>query len=252
LTEGELLSLCMMTAFLDTLHNTPFAPAVRGALAKLALLLPTPVHAAGGAEQHFITYLPGPIPPERVESAIHFNTLLHAMEARRAVRMTYYTLSRDQESTRTVDPYQLYFHQGMWYLHGWCHQRRATRDFALERLRALEMTAVVFPAPDLAAIRAQLAQRFSIIQDTPLQVVIRFDAGEEARRIRERIWHPSQQLAEHADGGCSLTMTVGGIESVVRWILGFGRHAHVVSPPALVTRIADEVAAMACVPALHG
>ncbi|MHB9134615.1 MAG: WYL domain-containing protein, partial [Armatimonadota bacterium] len=148
------------------------------------------------------------------------------------------------EEVRTVDPYHLYYHHGLWYLHGWCHLRNHTRDFALTRMRQVELRTTTFPPPDLDAIKAKLAQRFSVMTGDPVEVVVRFDT-EEARRVRERVWHPSQQIENHPDGSCTLRMTVEGITTVVRWLLSFGRHAKPIAPPELVRQMQDEVQAMA-------
>jgi hypothetical protein len=87
--------------------------------------------------------------------------------------------------------------------------------------------------------------RFANISDEPVCVSIWFDK-ESARRIRERIWHPSQHIeVNDADGSCVLTMTVTGLETVTRWVLSFGRHAMPCSPKPFVKRIQREVNAMA-------
>ncbi|OPZ81524.1 MAG: hypothetical protein BWY76_03007 [bacterium ADurb.Bin429] len=64
-------------------------------------------------------------------------------------------------------------------------------------------------------------------------MVIRFDA-DWARRIRERVWHPSQRITDTSDGGCTLTMTVEGLVSVASWILSLSGHAVPLAPPRLV------------------
>ncbi len=244
LTEGEILALSMMSTFSSVLANTPFAPAVTRALEKLLVMLPEEAQQIVLQDGLLVSNLPDPAPPAQVQTAIHFNVLLHAIDRNQRVRMTYYTLSRNAISTREVDPYHLYYRRGMWYLHAYCHQRRATRDFALSRIGALEPLAVSFPAPDLEAVRATLAQRFSIMQDGCAEVVVAFDA-ETARLVRERRWHPSQTIEDVPDGGCRLTMTVTGLSSVKRWVLSFGRHARVLAPPELVRQVAAEVRAMA-------
>jgi len=76
-------------------------------------------------------------------------------------------------------------------------------------------------------------------------VSIWFDS-ESARRIRERIWHASQQIAvNEADGSCVLTLTVTGLDSITRWLLSFGRHALPLSPDSFVNHVKREVDALA-------
>ena len=59
--------------------------------------------------------------------------------------------------------------------------------------------------------------------------------------MRESVWHHSQRLEDTAEGGCELTMRVGGIREVRVWVLGWGADVEVLAPPAL----RDEVRAHA-------
>ena len=243
LSEGELLAVCMMRAMADTFRNTPMAPALQRALHKLQVMLPETAQAGFNDDALSISCLPEATAPERVETCIHFNTLLRAMEDHRQVRMTYFAMSRNAVSTRIVNPYHVFYRRGMWYLYGWCHLRRAMRDFALERVQDLELLAATFPPPDLAAVRDEIARRFSLISDVEISTAIWFDA-DWARRIRERVWHPTQRIEDHPDGTCTLHMTVEGLQSVVRWVLAFGHHAKPLAPPALVEQVKAEAHAV--------
>ncbi len=242
LAEGELLALCMTNVAADMFRNTPFAAALQRALDKLQVLLPAPIQASFG-DGLYLSSVREPAPPERVESAIHFNDLVRAIRQQRQVRMRYFTMARNRESVRVVDPYHLYFHEGMWYLYGFCHSRRTVRDFAVERIQAVELLAATFTPPPAGEIRAELGKRFSLMDDAVAPIEVWFDAAE-ARRIKERVWHPTQEIADSPDGSCTLRMRVQGLTSVVRWVLSFGRHARPLSPPALVQAVRAEVRAM--------
>jgi predicted DNA-binding transcriptional regulator YafY len=242
--ERELLALSIAIEVANTFRNTPFAEAVRQALEKLRLMMPTPNRFAYDDLSAAVTYIAEPAPPERLETVILFNDLLEAVNAHRQVRLTYYTMSRRAKAERVVDPYQLYLHRGMWYLHGLCHLRHEARDFAVNRILHLEKLATTFAPPDPEAIRRRLARRFTIVQDKLITAEIWFDA-ETAPRIKERVWHSSQEIADHTDASCTLTLRVEGLSSVLRWVLSFGRHAVPLAPPELVTQFRAEAQAMA-------
>lgn len=244
--DPELMALCMTLEVADSFRNTPFADALKGAIGKVQLLLPSDM--ALGNSPPCISRVPDPMPPEEAGAIINFNMLLSAIKDARQVRMTYYTITRDSEESRVVDPYHLYFSYGMWYLYAYCHSRQQTRDFAVRRIRKLEILPSTFTPPDPQTLHASLASRFT--NEAPLnnsdatEVVIRFDSTG-ARWIREREWHSSQQRVDHPDGSCTLTMTVSGLAGIRRWILGFGgRHATPLSPPELVAQVREEVRAM--------
>jgi len=61
---------------------------------------------------------------------------------------------------------------------------------------------------------------------------LRFDAFA-ARLVTERQWHPSQKIKHLVDGEIELTMTLGSLEEIERWVLSWGEHVQVLEPAAL-------------------
>src|SRR5258705_5049333 len=62
----------------------------------------------------------------KVETAIFRN---------KTIVFDYYTMERDEVSSRRVDPYHLLFQGGQFYLLGYAHEREAIRVFRLSRIR---------------------------------------------------------------------------------------------------------------------
>src|ERR671939_1771076 len=58
-----------------------------------------------------------------------------AIFRRKTIVFDYYTIGRDAEESRRVDPYHLLFRGGQFYLVGWSHERGAVRVFRLSRIR---------------------------------------------------------------------------------------------------------------------
>ena len=244
-TDQELLALSVSLQVADTFRNMPFLPAIKGALQKLRQMQVEADRQIGEIAGN-ISLLAEPAPQEDVQATIHFNELLKAIEQHRQVRMTYYTMSRDEESERVVDPYHLYHYDGLWYLYGYCHTRKENRDFAVNRIRRMLLLDLTFTAPSTDDIRRRLGERYANVSGTPTTVTIHFDQAV-ARYIRERIWHPSQQLNVNDDGSCDLTMTVTGIETITRWVLSFAPHAMPIAPARFVNRVKKDVQALAAI-----
>ena len=58
-----------------------------------------------------------------------------AISRRKTIEFTYYTIERDSEEKRKVDPYHLVYRAGQFYLIGHSHEREAVRVFRLSRIR---------------------------------------------------------------------------------------------------------------------
>jgi predicted DNA-binding transcriptional regulator YafY len=55
--------------------------------------------------------------------------------------------------------------------------------------------------------------------------------------VKEREWHPSQQIKDLRDGRVELAFTAGGEFEIIRWILGWGDAAEVVRPRRVRERV---------------
>jgi proteasome accessory factor C len=59
-----------------------------------------------------------------------------AVSEQRAVRLSYYTATRDASGERVIDPVRVFFADGIGYLQAWCRQAEGMRTFRLDRFEA--------------------------------------------------------------------------------------------------------------------
>jgi predicted DNA-binding transcriptional regulator YafY len=170
--------------------------------------------------------------------------LNRAIVDERQVRMAYFTMGRQTQSRRTVHPYGLRHVEDTLYLIAYCTSRKAVRTFAVDRIDTVEVTAETFTMPDAFNVQAFLKDSFGIYQGPPVTVRIRFRESV-AGYIRERIWHPSQQLIDQPDGSVIFKARVAGIEEISHWVLRWGAGAQVLEPVDLRRRIRQHAERMA-------
>ncbi len=226
---GELLKRYM---------GTPFERPLRDALNRMMHYLPEnvsmdPSWCTGG-----IVFSGGAtveVDPELL------SRLYKAMEDRKRVKMVYYTAGRDETNERTVDPYHMHNVNGNWYLIAYCHKRREVRSFLVGRIRSLEELEESFEIPADFSVRDYVESGFLTEHGrTVEEVVIKFDSYQ-ARWIRERKWHPTQQIEELPDGGLILRLKTGGLGEIKRWVMGYGSHAEVLAPQSLRDEVKEEI-----------
>lgn len=182
-----------------------------------------------------------PIDFSKIET--QYNALLEAINESMRVEIEHLG-EKGAYIKREIDPYRLFYSDGFWYLLAYCHQRQDIRTFAIDKIKK------VFPSDrhfirrmsfDPDKYMAQCWKKYSLGE--PEEVTIRF-SPEAAKTILRKKWHPSQEIKENKDGSIDFSVTVSGYDEIMRWALGWGRHARVVSPEPLRKRIKDEMKKM--------
>ncbi len=165
-----------------------------------------------------------------------------AIQERRCLRLLYYSAHRNEVRERVVQPYHLHHWRGEPYLIAWCQWRQDFRDFFLSRVREWELLA---PAdaftrdPDFD-VEAYRQRGFALHRGEALVTVrVRF-SPYQARWVRERLYHPSQQCTEARDGSLEMTLAVAGTFEIKRWLLGYGADVEVLEPLSLRAEMAEE------------
>jgi predicted DNA-binding transcriptional regulator YafY len=162
---------------------------------------------------------------------------------RRFIDMTYYSMSRKQTSRRKAAPYKIWFFDGTFYMIGYCRLRKGVRIFAIDRIKALEITDESFEIPESFDLDSFMKSSFGVFHGDPVRVKIWFSA-DIAGYIAEKIWHETQNIEYQQDGSILFTAEVAGSDEIKFWILNWGSKAVVLEPQSLKDDIRSEAAAM--------
>jgi proteasome accessory factor C len=148
--------------------------------------------------------------------------LERAIAERRAVRLVYYTASREAEGERTVRPYTLVTRLGHWYLWGHDQSRGRPVAFRVDRIKECALADERFEPPGEADLPSHL---FSDRQLAPVRIRL----GPAALAwARER---PGVRIAREGPRGG--LVDVAGVDEAwaTRFALSFAGDAEVVAPP---------------------
>jgi predicted DNA-binding transcriptional regulator YafY len=168
-----------------------------------------------------------------------------AIYRRKRIEFEYFTMQSGEVAQRLVDPYQLLYQGGQFYLVGHSHERDDVRVFRLSRIRGK------------VAYATKAEHDFQRPAD--------FDPREYANRIpwqlgdtrgtaeiwvSDRIaWHvernfgPYGEMAEadEAEGGRIFRTPYSIPRLVLSWALGYGEHARIVGPPELAAEARERL-----------
>ncbi|MGH7390863.1 MAG: helix-turn-helix transcriptional regulator [Candidatus Rokuibacteriota bacterium] len=249
LSLPEVVALLVSGDLLGAGGTGPFGPAAAAALAKIrALLTPRALELVGRMRAGVGARAIGA--KVQLGGGEHMVVVQQALAERRTLEVRYYSLSRDAETDRRVDPYHLTFVSGGLYLVGFCHLRREVRVFAVERIRAATAARETFTVPPDFDAEAYLRSAWGIVRGALIGVRAVFSPSV-APHVRGRLWHASQELRELAGGRLEMRLAVADTLEVRRWLQGFGAEVEVLAPPALreAIRLEAERVASALAPA---
>ena len=240
-SEGELLAFFLSVEVAQRYIGTTLEESLRSAVAKFSKNIKGPVSIDLETLRRYYTFA---TPALATANEQVFLDLHHAIGEKRRVWMRYYTASRDEHTERTVSPYHLYNIQGDWYLIAYDDKRQEFRNFAIGRMedwRGLEDT---FERDTSFSVKSYMGSAFQTERGGEvMEVAVRFDT-QQARYMRERRWHESQQIEELEGGGLILRFSTGGLGEVKRWVMQYGGHAEVLEPEELREAVEEEVREM--------
>jgi predicted DNA-binding transcriptional regulator YafY len=169
-----------------------------------------------------------------------FKRLNEAIRQQQNLAMEYYSFASGELKNRIIDPYQIVYRDGFWYLVAYCHLREEIRLFRVDRIRKLDFTDGHFTKSEAFDLESYLGSAWQMERGAEYTFSVRF-WGAAARYLRETRFHPSQRILETSDGSLLFTAKACGLKSVTRWVLQFGGEAEVLEPVELRETVKNEL-----------
>jgi proteasome accessory factor C len=228
LTQDEALALVVALRMLADVPGAHDREAVERALAKIE-------SAAGDAAAELAVAAAGTarmVAPDRLAD------LQSAVQRRRALRITYYTATRDEVSERVVDPMRMLVADGRAYLEAWCRRVEGVRMFRIDRIDSyVELDEPAMP-PAHAQLHDVSGGVFTPSDELPL-VTLRI--GRWERWITE--YYPCEQVVEESTERWLVSLRASDLAWARRLVLGLGPSVTVVAPEALARAVRAEAQA---------
>jgi predicted DNA-binding transcriptional regulator YafY len=168
-----------------------------------------------------------------------------AIYRRKRIEFEYFTMQSGEVAQRRVDPYQLLYQGGQFYLVGHSHERDDVRVFRLSRIRG--KVAYATKAEHDFQRPAEFDPR---VYANRIPWQLGEPKGTAEVWVSDRIaWHvernfgPYGEMADTADGRVFHT-PYSIPRLVVSWTFGYGEHAAIVGPPELAQEARERLEAI--------
>ena len=140
---------------------------------------------------------------------------------------------------KRVKPIHLVNHDGAWYLIV-SENKKDPAPYSIARISSLRTHPTKFESVPFC-IEKFMKHHFGIFHgDTLHTVKVHFDEYA-APYIRERKWNSSQKIRNLKDGKIEFEIVVIDLIEIKGWIMNWGKHAKVLSPPILVDDLTNDL-----------
>ncbi len=237
-TDRELASLGTALQLLD--GEFAYAEPLRLALQQISWGRPSPLSSP---EQHTVALgITGSAGGHDVSQRLA--KIETAIFRRKTIVFDYYTMERDEVGSRRVDPYQLLFQGGQFYVVGRAHERDAVRVFRLSRIRGKVGYATKaehdFQRPEDFDPRAY-GDRIHWQFGDPIGTAEVWVSDRIAWQIERHFGRYGTFRPAGDDGDRVFVTAYSNTRQVIAWVLGLGEHARVLGPPDLQSELRERV-----------
>jgi predicted DNA-binding transcriptional regulator YafY len=167
-----------------------------------------------------------------------------AIFRRKTIVFEYHTMERDEVGARRIDPYQLLYQGGQFYVVGRSHERNAIRVFRLSRIRGKVGYATKaehdFQRPDNFNPRVY-ANRIDWQFGDPVGVAEVWIGGRIAWQIERHFGRYGEIRAVGEDDDVLFVTPYANSRQLIAWVLGLSENARVIGPPELVEELRERV-----------
>lgn len=182
--------------------------------------------AADGVQAPVEVRLPSPQPGQDPEGELA-RQLAEAVRRDRQVRLDYYVPTRDQSTSRVVDPIAVLSAEGHGYLDAWCHVAGGRRLFRLSRIEDLSVLDSPRQRPDVPP--RDLSE--GLFEPGPGDQAARIHLAPGYRWVAD--YYPVTGVTEAADGGLDVDLLVSDPRWLVQLALRLAPGVTVLVPEAL-------------------
>src|SRR5215208_7154958 len=240
-TDEELGALRMSLSLLD--GEFAYAEPLRLALQQLSWGKPSPLDAPEDLSVALaVTAAAG-----GRELSQRLSKIETAIFRRKTIVFDYYTIGRDAQEARKVDPYHLLFRGGQFYLVGWSHERAAVRVFRLSRIQGKvgysSKAEHDFPPPEDFDPRGYATRTDWQLGD-PIGRARLWLSDRIDWLVLRHFGHagtvtPAAEIDDAPDDGIVFETDYANSRQIVAWVLGLGERARVLGPDQLAEEAAE-------------
>jgi len=235
ITEGDFFHLAIARFAIEAQRGLNFEASMRHTFDKFAQHLDARLNATIDGLRAIISFqpsgFPAPVDP-KIFDAVHVATA-----ARRELQLMYQKPEDAKPRLRTLEPLHLTVYNQAWYFLAREAGDPLVKRWMVSRATKPRQTGREFPCPENFDPAAFLSGGFGMFGNAnPERILLRF-SRKAAPRVKERIWHDSQELSPKRNGEIEMRLYAEVNFDLDQFLWSWGGEVRVLEPAHLRTRL---------------
>ena len=177
---------------------------------------------------------------ESVRGVEFISRILFALKNRREVMVTYQRFIDEKPFQVDVKPALLKEYQNRWYLIGIFSAKGEVRNYALDRMKGLEVRDARFNIEETAGIRERYDHVVGISGSNMDSMLIKLTFSPEQTPYMETLpWHITQEVESRTEKGTVFSLFVAHNIELVKKVLAEGGHILHIEPEAFRNKVEE-------------
>jgi len=236
LTKQETQSLLLLLILLERFGNGLMSQELESIRARIANLTARHGMAVDALRQRIRIMPIG----NRETAERDLSRVVNALIDRKRIHFRYEDF-RGTDTRRVVSPQRLAYYRDNWYLHGWCHERKALRTFSIARMGSSAVDERAAREVDEAELDAHFESSYGVFAGRPEQIArLRF-LQPVATEISRQRWHADQK-GRWDDSQYLLAVPYSHATELLQDVLRYLPHVIVEGPTALRDQLREVLA----------
>lgn len=166
--------------------------------------------------------------------------ILNGIVNKNVLCIDYFAHHSQEHTNRYVEPVGLFFLSGYWHLIGFCRLRKDYRDFRVDRIHKMAVTAEKFEGkhPTLKDYVALMKK------EQALETVVMRVSKSIIKHLDEQKYYSGFVSQRQVGDQMEMTFLTTSLEGFARWYMMFGDQAEIITPLSLKERVKSIATAM--------
>lgn len=228
-TKDEVMALLTAEKLAALLTDTITANHLNSAMHKIRAVIGNTDKESMDTMDDKITVLSNPYRSDEWREKTILKDVISAIESKHVLDISYYSNHSLEQNQRQIEPIGLWFQGGRWHLSAWCKLRKDYRNFRVDRIESLIITAERFKT-----IHPKLDQFiWKTAQEQQLTEVVLQMSKEVYKMLGDQKLYMGFISQEVIKDQVKMRFLSPSLNGMAHWLLMLGHDAKVIQPKEL-------------------